>query len=130
MPDIDRLKLAFAVSLAKAVVDADERTDYAEFKLFGQLFPRHLLEEHGFVDADGMFTEALAEAWLEARQVLPGALSEEDKLDVLALFQGVSLADDEVDARERDVVEEAAELLGVSIDAVSRHLAAARSLDD
>jgi uncharacterized tellurite resistance protein B-like protein len=127
MPDLDRLKLAFAVSIAKEIVDADTTMDYSEFKLFGQIFPNHLLVEQGFVDGEGRFTEALGAAWAEARQVLPQALSREDKLDVLTIFYGASIADDELDSRELRVIREASSLLGISFEDLSRHLAEVRA---
>lgn len=121
--DLERLKLAFAVSIAKSVVDADDRTDHAEFQLFGQIFPRTLLRDHGFLDEDGRFTPALEQAFAEARATLPAALSPEEKLDVLTIFYGASVADDELDSRELAIVREAAQLLGVSVGTLSAHLA-------
>jgi uncharacterized tellurite resistance protein B-like protein len=118
-----RLKLAFGVSIGRAIVDADRQVDYSEFRLFGQIFPRVLLREEGFVDEQGQFTEALATAWMEACAVLPEMLSEEDKLDLLSLFHGTSMADGTRDSRETRVIKDAADLLGVPSDVLAAHLA-------
>jgi len=120
---LKQLTLAFGVSIGRAVIDADRDVNYAEFSLFGRIFPRVLLREAGFVDDQDQFTEHLAEAWLQACKVLPEALSEGDKLDLLTLFHGTSMADGHLDAREEAVIREAAALLGVSADAFDHHLA-------
>ena len=123
MDAVQRLKLAFGVCIGRAIIDADRDVDYSEFRLFGRIFPRVLLREEGFVDDQNQFTEHLAAAWLEACAVLPGALSEGDKLDLLTLFHGTSMADGSLDERESAVIREAATLLGVAVDTLDAHLA-------
>lgn len=120
--DVGRLKLAFGVSIARAIIDADRKVDYGEFNLFGRIFQRPALRAAGFLDGDDQFNEALAEAWMEACAVLPGALTEDEKLDLIALFYGTSMADDELDDREMSVIREAATLLGVDDETLDRHL--------
>ncbi len=117
------LELAFAVIHACEIIDADGATDYGEFKLFGAIFPRPLLREHGFVDADGAFTEALRQAYQQAKGVLPGALGEAEKLDLLTLLWGTGVADDDLDKREVGVIRKAADELGVSFEALLAHVA-------
>jgi len=120
--DVDRLKLAFGVSIGRAIIDADRKVDYGEFRLFGRIFPRALLRDVGFLDDDDQFNEALAGAWMEACAVLPEAISKEEKLDLLALFYGTSMADGELDDREMTVIREAASLLGVDQDTLDQHI--------
>ncbi len=120
---LNRLKLAFCVSIGRAIVDADAKVDPSEFRLLGQIFPRVMLREEGFVDEQGHFTEALATAWMEACAVLPDALSEADKLDLLTLFHGTSMVDGARDSREDRVIQEAATLLGVPPDVLKARLA-------
>ncbi len=114
--DLKPLELALAVSLAREIIDADGVTDYAEFKLFGRIFPRALLREHGFVDEHGAFTPALDAARDRALQVLPTAMEHADKLDLLAILWGEGVADDDLDTREVEVLRKAAALLAVPFD--------------
>ncbi len=120
--DVDRLKLAFGVSIGRAIIDADRKVDYGEFRLFGRIFPRVMLRELGFIDDKDQFTEDLAGAWLEACEVLPKAMSNDDKLDMLALFYGTSMADGELDDREMAVVTEASNILGIDAETLEAHL--------
>lgn len=117
------LELAFAIGHAREIIDADGATDYGEFKLFGAIFPRQLLRDHGFLDEQHAFTPALAAARQEALVVLPEALATAEKLDLLTLLWGTGVADDDLDKREVKVIRRAAEELGVTFEELLAHVA-------
>jgi uncharacterized tellurite resistance protein B-like protein len=114
--ELKGLELAFAVGHAREIIDADGTTDYGEFKLFGAIFPRQLLRDHGFIDADAAFTPALDVARERALAVLPAALGKAEKLDLLTLLWGTGVADDDLDKREVQVIRKAADELGVTFE--------------
>jgi len=114
--ELKGLELAFAVGHAREIIDADGTTDYGEFKLFGAIFPRQLLRDHGFIDDHAAFTPALAIAQERALAVLPASLGKAEKLDLLTLLWGTGVADDNLDKREVAVIRKAADELGVTFE--------------
>ena len=121
--DAERLKLAFAVYIAQLIVEADNRIDYLEIKLWGQLFPRNLLRQASFIDDEGNLSESFEKARQEALYVLPGTLSIDEKLELLTLLHGASMADGELEAHELDVLRKGADLLGIPPNTFTTHLA-------
>jgi len=117
------LELAFAIAHAQEIIRADGVEDYGEFKLFGAIFPRMLLEQHGFLDDEHHFTPKLHRARHEAAQALPTELSTEQKLDLLTLLWGTGVADGDLDSREAAVIRRAADELDVPFDALMGHVA-------
>ena len=107
------LALAFAVTYAQQIIHADRVEDYDAFALFGGVFPRALLQQHGYLDTFHRFTPELERARHEAEQVLPAAWSDAAKLDLLSLLWGTGVPDGCIDGREADVIRDAADRLGV-----------------
>lgn len=112
--DIDSLKLAFTVSCALKVIEADQHIDYQELKFYGQIFPRALLREFGFLDDADNFTPAFEEAQNRAIETLPQSISTEEKFELLTLIHGASLADDDLGEQELVELRKAGDLLGLS----------------
>lgn len=109
---LQHLKLAFAFDFARRIVNADGAESYEEFRMLGAAFPRPLLEQAGFLDEDGMLAPAFRDHRDMALQVLPGALSSQEKQDMLELLYDAS-AVDEVDAAEMTVLNDAGVALGL-----------------
>jgi uncharacterized tellurite resistance protein B-like protein len=126
--DIDSLKLAFTVSSSLKVIEADERIDYQELKFYGQIFPRGLLRDFGFLDDEDNYTAAFEEAQQRALTVLPQAISTEEKLELITLIHGASMADDDLGEKELVELRRAGDLLGLS-PAEFTNLIAALSLE-
>ncbi|MBT3218213.1 MAG: hypothetical protein HN348_03910 [Proteobacteria bacterium] len=121
--DAERLKLAFAVYIAQLIIEADNRIDYREMKLWGQLFPRNLLRQASFVDDEGNLNADFEQARQEALITLPGSLSLDEKLELLTVLHGASMADGELEAHELDVLAKGADLLGIPPTTFTTHLA-------
>lgn len=113
MSRLEELKLAFAAHVTESVVEADGNFHYDERKLFALLFPRLLLVEFGFIDERGQTTDHFSSTRDEALLSLPGQLSLDEKLELLALFWGASVADDDLAAEELQVIRHAARLLKI-----------------
>ena len=112
--DIDSLKLAFTVFFVLEVIEADQRIDYQEMKLYGQIFPRALLREFHFLDENDNFTPAFERARIRALEVLPQRASMDEKLELLTLLHGACLADGDLGEQELSQLRKAADLLGLS----------------
>ena len=125
---IDRLKVAFAMFVAKLIVDSDGIVDFGELRLMGQVFPDKLLEDMGFLDANGSFTQAYKDAYVEATRVLPERLGRGAKLELVTMFHRAAWADGELLQAELLVLREASEVLGVPLAVLSEHLDGLRSI--
>ena len=119
---LDRVRVAFTAYIAKLVVDADGVVDFGELRLLSQVFPDPLLEELGFIDAEGGFTVTYRAAYAEAARLLPARLELEQKLELITIFHHTAMADGELVQAELLVLREAAELLGVPLSALAAHL--------
>ena len=125
---LERWKIAFAVFIAKLIVDADGIVDFSELKLLSQAFPDDALRELGFLDAQGGFTPAYKEAYTEAIRELPNRLTLDDKLALISIFHKTSMADGELLQAELLIMREAAEILGIPLAVLSRHLEGLKSI--
>lgn len=126
--DLERWKTAFAMFIAKLVVDADGIVDFGELKLLAQVFPDAHLAALGFLDEDGETTAAFKDAYLEAMRELPNRLSLDEKLELVTVFHRASMADGELLQAELLVMREAAEVLGIPLAVLSRHLEGLKSI--
>lgn len=126
--DLERWKTAFAMFIAKLVVDADGIVDFGELKLMAQVFPDAHLQALGFLDEDGGTTPAFKDAYLEAMRELPNRLSLDEKLALVTVFHRASMADGELLQAELLVMREAAEVLGIPVGVLSRHLDGLKSI--
>jgi uncharacterized tellurite resistance protein B-like protein len=126
--DLTRWKTAFAMFIAKLVVDADGIVDFGELKLLSQVFPDEELRALGFLDAEGGSTQAYKDAYLEAMRELPNRLSLDEKLELVSVFHRTSMADGELMQAELLVMREAAEVLGIPLSVLSKHLEQLKSI--
>ena len=113
MEETQRLQLAFGVYVIELIINADDRLDYDEMRMVGQIFPRPLLREAGFLDKNNGWTPALEAAQKEAVSTLAHTLDADQKLDFMRLFWEAAMVDDELEAREVQVLHEAATYLGI-----------------
>jgi len=126
--ELDQLRVAFAAFVAKLIVDADGIVDFGELKLMSQVFPDRLLAQMGFLDENGGFTEAYRSAYTKAIRVLPNRLDLQGKLELITVFHRTCMADGELIQAELLVLREAAEVLGIPVTLLSRHLDGLKSL--
>jgi hypothetical protein len=126
--DLERWKTAFTMFIARLVVDADGIVDFGELKLLAQVFPDQHLASLGFLDADGGTTAAYKDAYLEAIRELPHRLSLDEKLALVTVFHRASMADGELLQAELLIMREAAEVLGIPLGVLSRHLEGLKSI--
>ncbi len=119
---ITRMKVAFAFHVATMIVDADDRVDPKEMLMMTEAFPRELLDGLAFVDDKNQFTGDYYAAVDEALEVLPGYLSDEEKLRLVTIFARISFSDGDLDLREGTLLMEAAQYLGLSEAQVRAHL--------
>ncbi len=116
---IERLKIAFVWQFAYMVVSADDNVDESEARFMQQLFPTPLLQSLDLVDELGEFKEpAFTLAKTEALQVLPGALSIPDRVEILRTLQKAAWADGVLLPQETRVFRMARQLLEVPRDAL------------
>lgn len=126
--DLARWKTAFTMFIARLVVDADGIVDFGELKLLSQVFPDDELRALGFLDEHGGFTQAYKDAYLEAMRELPNRLTLPEKLELVGVFHRTSMADGELLQAELLVMREAAEVLGIPLPVLSRHLETLKSI--
>lgn len=119
---IDRLKVAYALHIARKVMEADKILDLREVELLMVMFPRELLIGCDFLDDEGNLTERWGTVLTEAAALLPIELMPEEKLEILTLLHKVRVADGERHKREGEVVHAAAHHLGVSRGELAAHL--------
>lgn len=125
---LDRMRLAFAVFVAKLIVDADGIVDFGELKLLSQVFPDELLREVGFLDEGGGLTTDYRDAYTRAMRELPHQLDLDGKLELVTVFHRTSVADGELIQAELLVLREAAEVLGIPLAVLSKHLDGLKSI--
>ncbi|MCB9688904.1 MAG: hypothetical protein H6738_16035 [Alphaproteobacteria bacterium] len=119
---LDRLKIAFAVQIAKRIAEADGMWDLGEVELLTRTFPTAMMQRAGFLDhrrelmpeAQTMYRQALSE--------LPRVLTMGEKLELLALFHKTCSVDGEIHPRELDVLVESGAMLQVPHDQLLTHL--------
>ena len=120
--ETDRLRIAFSVHVTKMIIEADGVIDYGEMQLLGRLYPSAMLEACGFMNDRGGFTEVFDTYRRRALDELPGSLAESEKLTILTSFYETTVADGALDPNEVTVLQEAADLLGVSRRRLQLHL--------
>ncbi|MCB9685367.1 MAG: TerB family tellurite resistance protein [Alphaproteobacteria bacterium] len=125
---VDRWRVAFAMFVARLIVDADGIVDFGELKLLAQAFPDDQLRSYGFIDGHGEFTATFKDAYTEAMRELPNQLTLEEKLDLVTVFHRTCMADGELVQAELLVLREGAEALGVPLHVLSKHLEGLKSI--
>ncbi len=124
---LDRLRVAFAARVARDIVDADGILDMSELDLLGRVFPDKLMRSCGFVDASGTLTHVFTQMADEASGVLNQELGLALKLELVSVFHEAAFADGISEDAELQVLEGAAEALGVTRIQLQRHVAALRA---
>lgn len=107
------LELAFALEYATRIVAADGVESYEEFRMLGEIFPRPLLRQAGFLDDEGTLTPRFREYQEMAHNVLPGTLGDSEKRDLMQLLFAASAVDD-LAAEEMAPLTEAGVVLGMT----------------
>lgn len=125
---IEQLQIAFAVSIARRIVEADGILDLDEMHLLVMVFPDRLLRACRFVGPDTSLTAAFHRAHVEALRVLPRILDTQQKLDLVTLFHRTCVVDGELHPQELVVLREAADTLVLDRSRVREHLKALHSL--
>ena len=124
--NLDDLKLAFCMHMVDQIVAADDTLSPDELAFFEQKFPSSMLQERGFVGPDGVRTNAWHLAAMDALDRLPTELSEPEKVDLLSVFFAATVADDQFELSEGNLLLAGARLLDLD-DAVVDAFLASRS---
>jgi uncharacterized tellurite resistance protein B-like protein len=119
---LDRLQIAFAVKVARAIVDADGVLDLGEIELLTMAFPTPMMENAGFLDAQEQLTPAVDDAYRKAVSELPRILTMPEKLDLVSLFHRTCMADGELHPTELDILLKAAVMLDIDEETLRDHL--------
>lgn len=121
---LNRLKVAFVLDYVKRIVNADGVESYDEFKMIGEVFPRPMLRDFGFLGEDDELTDTWRDYRDMAHQLLPSAVPVGGREDIFALLYE-ACAIDELAPEEMRVLNEAGVALGFSEDEVTALIAAA-----
>ena len=111
------LKLAFVMHHVHAIVAADGEESFQEYQLLGQLFPRALLTDAGFLD-DGQLTARWRDHRDASHRVLPELPRAEREEVFQLLWQACGV--DEMDARELRTLSDAGVALGFTSEEVTQ----------
>lgn len=120
---LDDLKLAFSLHVVDLIVAADDKLTKAELAFLEERFPQSALAERGFVDSDGVRTDAYHEAAVDALDRLPAQLELGDKVELLRVFFAATVADDSFEKAEGNALVDAARLLDMSDEEIDGFLA-------
>lgn len=113
----DRI-LAFALHATQLVMTADDQLDPRESQFIQAAFPANALTAAGFIDANGALTDHYHSALETALETLPSALNEAQKYDIIERLFKATLADDQFERREGNILLVAARILGLPPSAV------------
>lgn len=116
--ELERLKIAYAMRVAKRIVAADGIVDSDEKAFLAEAFPEAIIEVHALASE-----EALDQAADEAEACLKARLGYHEKLALLNTFYASCAADGHIDVSEVKVLREAAATLGLSHGEVVGYLA-------
>lgn len=117
----EQLRLTFIYDVVQKIAAADEQLMRQEVGLLELFSPR--LIEAGLMAADGTLHAEWDDTLAQSHDLLPSALDELGKLEVLATFRDACTVDGELDLREGAVMLQAATALGISAEAYLDHLA-------
>lgn len=111
--DLQELKLAFVLDHVRRIVDADGSESYAEFRFVGQLLPRPLLRDAGFLDDTGGLTPIFEATCKRAHAELPGVTDDAAKEEIFQLLYATCAVDD-LAPEEALVLQDAGRTLGMT----------------
>lgn len=121
--NLDDLKLAFCMHMVDQIVAADDRLSPEELAFLEAKFPPSMLRERGFLGPDGARTDAWHLAAMDALDRLPTELSEAEKLELLTVFFDATVADDQFEIAEGNLLLDGARLLELDDATVDAFLA-------
>lgn len=121
---LNRLKVAFVLDYVKRIVAADGVESYDEFRMIGEIFPRPLLRDFGFLAEDDELTDVWRDHRDMAHQLLPSQVPVGGREDIFTLLYE-ACAIDELAPEEMRVLTEAGVALGFTSDEVTALIAAA-----
>lgn len=110
---IEDLKLAFSLHVVDLIVAADDQIDAAELAFIEDRFPPSTLVARGLANADGTRTDAYHDAAMQALELLPTALTFEQKRDLIGVFFEATVADGAFALEEGSALLDGARLLGL-----------------
>lgn len=116
------LELAFAYHVVQLIVGADAKITSEETVYLSAHFPADILASSGFTTANGSLTERFAMARDEALDVLPRVLGRKQKLDLVTMFLGAAVVDDDLQRNESAIVVASSQLLGIPNSEMLEHL--------
>ena len=119
---LDRMRIAFAVKVAREIVDADGVLDMGEIELLTRAFPTPLMQRVGFLDTRTRLTPEVEAVFADALRELPRVLTLTEKLELVTLFHRTCLADGELHPSELDILMRAARQLVIPERALDDHL--------
>lgn len=125
---IAELRLAFGYHFARLVLESDRTITLSENDFLQRHFAREDMGAAGFMDSAGAFTLRHTEALRKASVTLPEELSVEERLSLIEVLLGASLADSTFDTDEGSILEQAAVFLHIPDDALDTWLASHASV--
>ena len=120
--DLDRLQVAFAVQVARNIVDADGFLDMDEVELLCLVFPNDWMRALGFIDENTELTPAVGQWYQRSLRELPRRLDHDQKLNLVTLFHRTCVADGQLHHRELSILMDAAKKLHLPRDHVKVHI--------
>lgn len=121
-PELERIILAWSLSVCRSIMGADDVLDWSEVSWLGSRFPVGELSTHGLANETGKLTTAYELALAGAPERLAAELDLDQKLTLLSTFHAACLADGVLEVGEYQAMFSAARALGLSEDEISRHL--------
>ena len=111
--------LALGHHIAQKLIGADRVLDDAELAALHGIFPRDAMVAAGFVAADtGGYTNAFESAAREAFRDLPGALDQDEMIEMMRVWWTLAHADGELAAAESEVLMKAGQMFGWTLDEI------------
>lgn len=124
--DLDRLRVALALQVAREIADADGVLDVSEVQLLASAFPTHWLRRCGFLDDDDQLTPTVDRFRERAFRELPRRLDLDQKLELIALFHATCIADGQLHPAELEILTDAARRLHIPVADFRAHLSRLR----
>ena len=118
----EQLTLAFAYHMVQRLIGADDAIHASELRFLESTFPAETMSASGFTKEDGTFTDRYRSALDAALIELPSMLTRSAKLSLLDTLFNASLADNNFDHTEGDVLVQCSHLLGLNASDLDSHL--------
>jgi uncharacterized tellurite resistance protein B-like protein len=115
---LEKLKIAFAWQCAYMMVAADGKVVPEERAFMSRVFPETLLHAVELMEEGGRFVESFGAIKRQALEVLPTALSLEERIELLGLLHEAAMADGTIVPEEVEVFKTAAAMLKVPLEMI------------